>query len=58
MEIVQCPLTGSGELRGLRRTCGEWLVRGGREWGEIIARSLVLAGKLNTGAVILFHLLT
>ena len=32
MEIVQCPLTGSGELRGLRRTWSEWLVRGRREW--------------------------
>ena len=55
LEKVQCPLMGSGEPRGLR---SELLVRGRREWGEMIARSLVLAGQLNMGPVILFHLLT
>ena len=60
LEKVQCPILimGSEELRGLRSTLSEWLVGGGREWGEMVARSLVLAGQLNMEAVILFHLLT
>ena len=49
---------GSEELRGLGRIWSEWLLSGRIERGEMIARSLVLVGQLNTGAVILFHLLT